>query len=346
MTAKRIKIGIVGVNFGRWIVEDLLRPGDANELFELAAVCDLDAERANAMAAKAGVPAYTDLDELLRRDDIPVIGLFTGPSGRAALLRKLLAAGKDIMTTKPFEVDPDAALAVLQEARAMGRVLHLNSPSPTPSEDIVQIQKWEKEFNLGRPVGCRADVWVSYRETADGSWLDDPLRCPVAPIFRLGIYLINDLIELIGKPERVQVMHSRLFSGRPTPDNSQLAIGFENGALANIYASFCVNDDQYYSNSLTLNYENGTVYRNVGKLAFTGNQARLTLVSRQGEAKATVASVDYGDGSGRYQWRTFRQALDGETLADEIAPEQIADGLRVIAAMARAEKSGATERII
>lgn len=74
------------------------------------------------------------------------------------------------------------------------------------------------------PLGARADIWASYREQADGTWYDDPQKCPVAPVFLLGIYLINDLIQLFGPVRDVQVLQSRLSTGRPTADNGQLSL--------------------------------------------------------------------------------------------------------------------------
>ncbi len=95
------------------------------------------------------------------------------------------------MTTKPFELDPKAAMATLREARRRHRIIHLNCPAPLLSPDLEQIERWREEFQLGKPVGARADAWTNYREKADGSWYDDPKLCPVAPIFRIGIYLIT-----------------------------------------------------------------------------------------------------------------------------------------------------------
>ena len=250
------------------------------------------------------------------------------------------------MTTKPVEVDPDAALEVLNLAKSLGCVVHLNSPTPLPSPDIAQIQRWHEEFSLGRPVAVRADIWANYRELADGSWYDDPEKCPVAPIFRLGIYLINDLVRLIGKPETVSVMSSRLFTGRPTPDNAQLSIGFENGTLANIYASFCINDAQWWLSSLTMNYENGTVYRNVGpaKNGSPREHPELSVVINQ-DGKPVTRSAIAGASTEDYQWDAFHRAIVGGCLVGEIAIEDIVAALRVIRAMARAEKSGRIERI-
>jgi len=320
-----------------------MRPGQASENFELAAVCDINEKRANEMGARSGAQVYYDLDQLLARDDIPAIGLYTGPVGRADLIRKIMHAGKDIMTTKPFELDPDKALAVLKEAKALGRVVYMNSPGPTVPADIRQIELWREKFQLGRPVAVRADVWVSYREKPDGGWYDDPEKCPLAPVFRLGIYLINDLARIFGEAEKVQALKSRIFTGRPTADNAQLGIAYKNGAIANIYASFCVNDGQHYANSMTLNFENGTIYRNMGPLAFGGGGRKMVVVSRHGEGEPGTETAEFAVGSGDYQWETFHRAIHGEVIEGEITPEQVVMGLKVVAAMARAQKSEKTE---
>jgi predicted dehydrogenase len=81
---------------------------------------------------------------------------------------------------------------------------------------------------------------------------------------RPGIYLINDLVQIFGPVRRVQVLGTHLSVGRPTMDSGQLAMEFANGALGNAYASFCVRGGDRYRDGLTLNFERGTVCRNVG----------------------------------------------------------------------------------
>ncbi|MHC4884431.1 MAG: Gfo/Idh/MocA family protein [Planctomycetota bacterium] len=338
-----IPIAIVGLNFGRHIVESIVN-GPAGEHVSLAAVCDMDEEKARAFGDDHGVPHYTDLDELLANDEIPAIGLFTGPVGRAGLLTRVIEAGKDVMTTKPFELDCEAGLAVLRRARELGRVLHLNSPAPTWSPDLDLVKQWREKHDLGRPVGCQLSVWVRYNEEADGRWLDDPEKCPVAPIFRLGIYLINDLVQLFGEAERVSVFSSRLNTGRPTPDNAQLSILFGNGALATIYASFCVEDGDFYRNGMTLNFERGTVYRGVGPVRTTGQggpQTQMSLVMGSGETPRAVVEDEVAPStSGNYQWDAFAAAVRGEGADEVTTSETVIAGLRIIEAMARAEREG------
>ena len=225
--------------------------------------------------------------------------------------------------------------------------MHLNSPAPLLPADLAQIRRWQDECDLGPPVAARIETWVRYQEQADGSWYDDPRACPVAPIFRLGIYLINDALRLLGEPEAVQVFESRLFTGRPTADNGQLAIRFRGGALASIFASFCVGDGVAYANACVLHFERGTVYANFGPPSGEAGQVRLHLVTPGGEGPPRVrsASVPAEKRSGAYQWDVFARAVRGEKLADEVTPEQVAAGIRVVRAMARAAASGRTEPV-
>ncbi|MDR1011426.1 MAG: Gfo/Idh/MocA family oxidoreductase [Opitutaceae bacterium] len=340
-TDTRIPIAIVGLNFGRHIVGQILA-GSGVPHVRLAALCDIDRDRAEAIAQKLPpahppVPIHTDIQPILDNPAIPAIGLFTGPVGRAALIRQIIHAGKDVLTTKPFEADPDAALAILREARVLGRVIHLNSPAPLPVPDIAQIRRWHREYNLGAPIAVRAETYAHYREHPDGTWYDDPQKCPAAPIFRLGIYLINDLIQLFGPVVETHILQTRLFTKRPTTDNAQLSLRFENGALGNIFASFCINDGDHYRNTLALNYENGTIYRNCGP-GRAGAKSELALVMQRDGRREIIARVEVGGGSGAYQWETFARAVRRELSPDSpdlVTPEQITAGLRVIQAITK-----------
>ncbi len=347
---ERIQIAIVGLRFGENIVQQITS-GPAAAFFELAAVCDQDQETVNRIATRMNVPAYTSLDDLLRRVDIPAIGLFTGPIHRSQLIRKILKAGKHTLTTKPFELEPYEAHAVLQEAHRVGKIIHLNSPAPLIPPDLAQIQAWVEELQLGRPMGARAEAWHGggISETADGSWYDNPELCPVAPMYRIGIYLINDLIRIWGPVERVQIMDARLCTGRPTPDTAASIIRFQNGALGVLFTSLCIDDGEPGETRLTLNYERGTIYRNIGPWAPDAleydNQARMELVCSSREGKKIIRSVKIDGVSGSYQWEAFYKAIRGEHLPHMVDPEVIVMGLRTIQALRRASLSQKAEPV-
>jgi len=327
----RIPIAIVGLSFGKGIIDQLQQP-PASSLFRLAAVCDLRREAADESAERYGVKAYHSLQELLRDPSIPAVGLFTRPEGRADLLRQILDAGKDVITTKPFELDPLEAGSVLRHARELGRVIHLNSPSPRLTPDLEQIELWRSEFDLGRLVSARGEVWASYFERADDSWMDDPCLCPAGPMMRLGIYLVNDIIRLAGRIASVNVITSRIRTGRPTPDNALISIVCASGCLASVYASFCVDDGDRYSNGLILNFERGTLYRNVGSdRLFPGSgKAQLSLVTHDHGVRRVAAQRVLDECSGVYQWEQFHQAVQNREPIAETYIEQIVEGVQLL----------------
>jgi predicted dehydrogenase len=333
-----LDIAVVGLRFGRSILNQT-RQIPASSSFNLSAVCDFHEDLVWEAAREFGVPGYRSLDELLKRDSSPVIGLFTAPKGRAQLIRKIIRAGRDVLTTKPFELDADEAQSVLEEARDLGRIVHLNSPSPTLAEDLQLIKDWRGEHHLGEPIGGSARVWVSYQEDADQTWLDDPVACPAAPLFRLGIYLLNDFTSVFGPAESIQLMTSSIRTRRPTPDNAQVNIKYRNGALGHVFASFCVEDGDHYQNSMVLNFENGTIYRNAGglrKVKDIGNTELILVQLKNGHRTVTEQS-EITEPSGRYQWAILAESVRSRILASDELISDIVQGIRLVNALQRAQ---------
>jgi predicted dehydrogenase len=329
-----LSLAVVGLSFGRHIL-DWMKTAPGADRFKLAAVSDLRPNVANEIAVQHGVKAYASLDEVLADKSIEVVGLYTPPSGRAKLLRQILRAGKDVMTTKPFELDAAEAEDVLHEAQRLGRVVHLNSPSPEPSHDLAQMEAWAKEFDLGRLVSARGEVWISYNEKADGSWLDDPQLCPGGAMMRLGIYLINDIVHLIGPVEQINLVSSRVRTGRPTPDNALLTMVGASGCVVSVYASFCIDDGERYANGLSLNYERGSIYRNIGatERGAKPDSAKLSLVMHEGESRRVVAERTFDECSGIYQWENLYRAIVNEESISDNYIHKILEGVKVLEAM-------------
>jgi predicted dehydrogenase len=346
MADERLRIAIIGLNWGLMMVRQLRSPL-ASQLFEVAGVCGAHSDKAERIAAEIGTRAYPDLGAVLADDRVDAVGLFVPPDVRAAMLQQTIAAGKHIITTKPLDVDPDRGLAMVLEARRRGRALHLNSPHPILAPDLAQVRRWEAEYDLGRLVACRGEMWAPYHEQADGSWYDDPVRAPGAPIFRLGIYPLTDIVELYGLPETVYLQQSRIRTGRPTADNAQLAMQWASGALGTIFTSLCVADGQPRRSGLVLNYERGTIYRNVGlsERPSSRDLVRLELTASPAEQERIVQAAEIAGGSGTYNWDLFYRAARGEKLEGEIEPEAVVASLRVVEAMARSERSGLPERV-
>jgi predicted dehydrogenase len=339
-----VKLAIVGANFGAGIARTLARE---NRFMQVACVCDSDLEKANRLAVELGVPAHQFLDQMLDDDGIEAVALFTPPGGRAKLIERVLESERHVITTKPFEFDSAAAEAVLGEAGRRELAVHMNSPAPVAADDIARIKRWEQEYNLGAPIAMRAATWANYREFPNDSWYDDPLRCPAAPICRLGVYFLNDFAALLGEPIRVHVMHSRIFTGRVTADNAQISVEFKNGALANVFASFCIGDGKPWPDSVTINYERGTIQRwmeRTGELDMSGDRAVLQLQM----PGLTVPRFETKPGAfaGWYDWEAFHDAIRGVRGVPLQNAQQVLFGVRLLEAMSRSTASGLPELVL
>ena len=90
---KTVDIVVVGLHFGAHIVDGLMKQSAKGSRVRLVGVCDADPVRLESVAAKHGLARFNSLDEVLANATVQAVGLFTGPVGRAALLRRIIKAG-------------------------------------------------------------------------------------------------------------------------------------------------------------------------------------------------------------------------------------------------------------
>lgn len=112
----RLRAGVAGGGIGKAHLDALKQLPD---LFEITAFCDIDRERADAIARDYGIPAaLTDFDALVERQDVDIVHICT-PSGlHAAQAEATVRAGKHVVCEKPLagslaQID---ALAELERA--------------------------------------------------------------------------------------------------------------------------------------------------------------------------------------------------------------------------------------
>lgn len=341
---KKIKIALVGLNFGQSILEKTLLQGIASPYFDVIAICDKDEERLRTCGDKHNLTTYNDLEDLLQLQELQAVCLYTGPNGRAKIIDQIFAAGKDVMTTKPFESDSKEAERIFEKAEEMGRTLYLNSPCSIAAKDIATIKAWQEEYNLGRLVAGRWEGWYKAVQYPDGSWYDDPVLCPAAPLFRIGVYGLNDIVQLFGTPKRVQVMQSKILSQKPTPDLAQMGIEFMDGAMVSMLAGWCMDPERGLS-GISLNFENGTIIRNMdwsqyhGELKDTG-AVTLKLYTAESGFGSSVIEKTFGaeESSHNYPWKEFYQKLSGELPEDTVLtkPKVVINAIKIIEAMKQA----------
>ncbi|MCW4028074.1 MAG: Gfo/Idh/MocA family oxidoreductase [Candidatus Bathyarchaeota archaeon] len=116
------KIGVAVIGTGQW-GKNHARVYKELPSTELVAICDVNEERAKAMAAQHGVKAYSDSAEMLKDKSIEAVNVCTWSTILAQEALKVLNAGKHVLVEKPMATTPQQAQQLVETAEQNG--LHL-----------------------------------------------------------------------------------------------------------------------------------------------------------------------------------------------------------------------------
>lgn len=116
-----LRVAVIGA--GYW-GPNLARNFRASPDWELAAICDLDAARAQRVADQiGGVPVLTDLDDVLSDASIDAVAIATPARTHHRIVVAALTAGKHVVVEKPLADEQVRGLSMVREATARGLVL-------------------------------------------------------------------------------------------------------------------------------------------------------------------------------------------------------------------------------
>jgi len=116
------KLGVAVIGTGQW-GKNHARVYKELSSTQLVAVCDVNVERAKAMAAQYGVKAYSDSTQMLKDKQIEAVNVCTWSTILAKEAKKALNAGKHVLVEKPMATTPQQAQKLVQTAQENG--LHL-----------------------------------------------------------------------------------------------------------------------------------------------------------------------------------------------------------------------------
>ncbi|MGO0063251.1 Gfo/Idh/MocA family protein [Brevibacillus fluminis] len=127
MMSKQIQVGIIGLGgMGGKLFHTFLAHPD----FQVTAVCDTDAKRAEEAAKGAGdLPWYTEYQLLLQEAALDLVYIAVPPAFHHRIALDVLAAGKHILCEKPLANTLEEAEEMRETARRAGVVHAMNFPT-------------------------------------------------------------------------------------------------------------------------------------------------------------------------------------------------------------------------
>jgi len=169
-SAPPLRVGLVGA--GRWAAAH--RGTLASAGAELVAVATGSAASAARVRADWGVPATTDLDDLLAADLEAVI--IASPNDlHADQALRALAAGKHVLVEKPMAIARGDARRLADAARAGDRVVAVGHEMRV-FQLFARVKSLIDRGRVGQPLHLQLDLWRRPHRAGAGGWKADPAR--------------------------------------------------------------------------------------------------------------------------------------------------------------------------
>ncbi len=121
----------------------------------LAAVMDIDADRAAAVGEPAQAEVFTDGFELIAADDVDAVIVASPDPTHAALASACLAHGKPALVEKPLAIDLDGAAAVVEGEVSLGHRLLQVGLMRHYDPQHVAVRDALQRGDIGRPLMFR-----------------------------------------------------------------------------------------------------------------------------------------------------------------------------------------------
>ncbi|OGV69554.1 MAG: oxidoreductase, partial [Lentisphaerae bacterium RIFOXYA12_FULL_60_10] len=201
-----------------------------NPKVQLVGVCDRNRERADAGAARLGVPAFYDTPDMLARLKPDVCSVATGgyeyASDHHEPAIQALEAGCHVLCEKPISNEIPNAEAMVAKARTLKRCLGVNlNHRFTPA--AVLARKWLSEGRLGHLLFINMSMWIK----------NPTESAPYFQIKALHPHTVDIMRYYCGEIEAVQCFVTKA-PGRKIWSTSHFNMKFANGVVGGLTGSY------------------------------------------------------------------------------------------------------------
>jgi predicted dehydrogenase len=321
-----IGLGPIGTLHTRLYHED--------DMADLVGVCDLQRQRADAAAARFGVPAFYDVDEMLRALAPDICSVATGgyEYGSDHYLPAMMAleAGCHVLCEKPIANEIWQAQEMVAKAREKGLCLGVDlNHRFTPAARLAK--QWVDEGRLGHLLFINMAMWImNPRESS-----------PYFQLKALHPHTIDVMRYFCGDIEAVQCFATKA-PGRTIWSTAHFNMRFKNGVVGGLTGSYDIERGHPM--------ERCEVAGTGGRFVLDDMWHELTLYPAGNLQKTVYTDPAFG-GFGDFD-DTFRERLHTFVAQVDagVSPEEIdgsgADGLAAQMVLAAAIESLENETVV
>ncbi len=225
-----VRMVVVGLGMGKTRCKQISQTSG----IRLYGVCDLNEEKAKAVAEQYGVPYSTDMHTFLNDPQVEVMYIVTPTGTHCDLAMECFRYGKHVLTTKPMDANYakcDEAIAMAKEKGLLFGVdfdLHFRGP-------LTELKQAVDGGFFGKMIG--ANITLNIRRTQDyynenGSWRGTWALDGGGAFSNQGIHEIDRLLTIMGVPEEVRAITATQTFDIEAEDYGSTEWRYANGAIA------------------------------------------------------------------------------------------------------------------
>jgi UDP-N-acetylglucosamine 3-dehydrogenase len=238
---EKLRVGVIGC--GSIAQHRHLPEYKSNKNVEIVAVCDINEERAQAVAEKYGVKAYTNYEELLASGSVDAVSVCTPNYLHAPISIAALNAGLHVLCEKPMATSKQEAQEMIAAANENGKKLmighnqrfvpsHQKARKLIESGEIGKIYSFRTAFGHGGPEGWSV-------EGKEG-WFFQKEKAFVGAMGDLGVHK-TDLLRYVLGEEITEVgafVETSAKDFADVDDNAVCVLKTESGIIGTLAASW------------------------------------------------------------------------------------------------------------
>ncbi len=351
--AKEWRFAVVGVGtVGEWHVR--MTPNVPGA--KLVALCDIKPENAHKALEKNkmdAIPVYADIHEMLAKEKLDVVTVCTPSGDHMQPLMTAIAAGKNVISEKPMEIELGRIDAIEEAAKKKGvRAAGIFQNRWNEANRVLKQAVAEGRFGKIAWAGSFTPWYRTDKYYSDGGWRGTWKLDGGGAIMNQSVHAIDLLQWIVGPVKSVSAYaSSRIHPAIEVEDTLSASLEFENGAYGTILGTTAM----YPGGAVRIwvGGENGTAISENGLHTFKFREERpedKELVERLsttrskgtgGGASATDVGLDLHGRNLDAILRAWEQDKDAET-----SPPEARKAVAIILAMYEsARKNGMAVKV-
>ena len=232
-----LSLGLAGLGHGSTLLQANL-PGNEDLPIRVTVLCDTDRPLAESLAMEHGIDTVTtDFNELVDRDDIDIVGIYTPGPLHGEHIVAALEAGKHVMVTKSMVYTMEEVERVVEAVDRTGQVLLVTQTMRGDAKHLESKRLCDSGA-IGAPFFAEATYIHDLRPVYDRSeWR---ISMPQDLLLGGACHPIDALRWFMGDVDEVHCygLRSGVAADYPQEDNFIINMRFTNGKIGRV-ATLC-----------------------------------------------------------------------------------------------------------